>query len=94
MHRQGPGQLSGPNFRLAVDLTEKGKGLGAALVKDAMLRCARAADLVGCRAVLVHAKDQSAQVFYRKFGFESSPIDELHLYLLMKDIFANLKITS
>jgi GNAT superfamily N-acetyltransferase len=76
--------------RLAVDRTEQGKGLGAALLKDAILRAAQAADIVGCRALLVHAKDQAAQAFYRRFGFESSPVDELHLYLLMKDILANL----
>jgi GNAT superfamily N-acetyltransferase len=76
--------------RLAVDRTEQGKGLGAALLKDALLRAAQAADIVGCRAVLVHAKDQQAQAFYRKYGFEPSPVDELHLYLLMKDIKANL----
>jgi GNAT superfamily N-acetyltransferase len=75
--------------RLAVDQAEQGKGLGAALLKDALLRAAQAADIVGCRAVLVHAKDQAAQAFYRRFGFESSPVDELHLYLLMKDIQAN-----
>jgi len=74
--------------RLAVDRGEQGKGLGAALLKDAILRAAQAADIVGCRAVLVHAKDKSAQAFYRKFGFEASPVDELHLYLLMKDILA------
>lgn len=94
---KGLGKYPVPIFllaRLAVDQTEKGKGLGAALVKDAMLRCARAADLVGCRAVLVHAKDESAQAFYRRFGFESSPIDEFHLYLLMKDILSNLGIRS
>jgi hypothetical protein len=27
---------------------------------------------------------------YRKYGFESSPVDEFHLYLLMKDIKASL----
>ncbi len=80
--------------RLAVDQTEKGKGLGAALLKDALLRSLQAADIVGCRAVLVHAKDQAAQAFYRKFGFESSPVDEFHLYLLMKDVQANLGSTG
>jgi GNAT superfamily N-acetyltransferase len=75
--------------RLAVDRTEQGKGLGAALLKDALLRAAQAADLIGCRAVLVHAKDKQAQAFYRKYGFESAPVDEFHLYLLMKDIKAN-----
>lgn len=76
--------------RLAVDNAEKGRGLGRALLKDALLRAAQAADLIGCRAVLVHAKDREAQAFYRRFGFESSPIDEFHLYLLMKDIKTSL----
>jgi GNAT superfamily N-acetyltransferase len=74
--------------QLAVDQNEKGKGLGTALLKDALLRSLQGADIIGCRAVLVHAKDQAAQAFYRKFGFESSPIDEFHLYVLMKDIKA------
>jgi predicted N-acetyltransferase YhbS len=72
--------------RLAVDQKEKGKGLGKALLKDALLRAFRASELVGCRAVLVHAKDASAQAFYSRFGFEPSPPNELHLFLLMKDI--------
>lgn len=76
--------------RLAVDRSEQGHGLGRALLKDALLRAIQAADLIGCRAVLVHAKDQSAQAFYRRFGFEPSPTDELHLYLLMKDIERSL----
>jgi GNAT superfamily N-acetyltransferase len=75
--------------RLAVDRTEQGKGLGAALLRDAIFRAARAADIVGCRAILVHAKDKQAQAFYRRFGFEPSPVNELHLYLLMKDIIAS-----
>lgn len=72
--------------RLAVDRGEQGRGVGAGLLKDALLRAAQAADIIGCRAVLVHAKDQSARAFYQRFGFEPSPVDELHLYLLMKDI--------
>jgi len=76
--------------RLAVDQAEKGKGLGTALLKDALLRSLQGADIIGCRAVLVHAKDQAAQAFYRKFGFESSPLDEFHLFLIIKDIKAVL----
>jgi GNAT superfamily N-acetyltransferase len=75
--------------RLAVDRGEQGRGVGAGLLKDALLRAAQAADLIGCRAVLVHAKDQAARAFYQRFGFEPSPVDELHLYLLMKDIKAS-----
>jgi predicted N-acetyltransferase YhbS len=77
--------------RLAVDVSERGQGLGGGLLKDALLRAVQAADIVGCRAVLVHAKDEAAQAFYQRFGFEPSPSDELHLYLLMKDIKASLK---
>lgn len=72
--------------RLAVDVAEQGRGLGAALLKDAVLRTAQAADIVGSRALLVHAKDDRAKDFYRKFGLEPSPVDDLQLYLLMKDI--------
>jgi GNAT superfamily N-acetyltransferase len=77
--------------RLAVDRAEQGKGLGAGLLKDALLRASQAADVIGCRAVLVHAKDDAAKAFYQRFGFEPSPVDEqLRLYLLMKDIRASV----
>jgi predicted N-acetyltransferase YhbS len=76
--------------RLAVDLKETGKGLGRSLLKDALLRAVQAADLVGCRAVMVHAKDENAIAFYEMFGFEPSRGDPFRLFLLMKDIKATL----
>lgn len=72
--------------RLAVNLSEMGRGLGAGLLKDARLRSLQAPESVGCRAVLTHAKDQDARGFHARFGFEPSPVNDLHLYLLMKDI--------
>ena len=72
--------------RLAVATSEKGKGLGRGLLKDVVLRAYQASDLVGSRAIVTHAKDQSAKSFYEKFQFASSPLNELHLYLLMKDV--------
>jgi GNAT superfamily N-acetyltransferase len=72
--------------RLAVDKDEKGTGLGKALLKDALARIAKAADIVGARAVLVHAIDEPARRFYLHFDFEPSPIHELQLMLLMKDL--------
>jgi GNAT superfamily N-acetyltransferase len=72
--------------RLAIDKDEKGAGLGKALLKDALLRIASAANIVGARAVLVHAIDESAKKFYLHFNFEPSPIHELQLMLLMKDL--------
>jgi len=72
--------------RLAVDKNEQGHGLGAALLKDALLRSAKAADITGIRALFVHAKDDEASAFYEHFNFRPSPTDPHHLFLLMKDI--------
>jgi len=76
--------------RLAVDLAHQRVGLGKALLKDALLRTAQAADIAGIRALLVHAKDESARNWYLNFDFEPSPTDLLHLFLLMKDLRAAL----
>ena len=72
--------------RLAVDQSRQGRGLGAALLKDALTRAASASDEIGARAVLVHAQDEEARSFYERFDFEASPTDPLHLFLLMKDL--------
>lgn len=77
--------------RLAIDKKEQGKGLGPALLKDALSRIEQAADIIGIRAVLVHAIDQDAREFYKKFDFEESLVNDLHLMLLMKDLRANLR---
>lgn len=76
--------------RLAIDRSEQGKGLGKALLKDALLRTAQAADIAGIRALLVHAKDDEARAWYERFDFEPSPTDPYHLFLLMKDLRAIL----
>ena len=76
--------------RLAVDRSEQGKGLGKALLKDALLRTAEAAEIAGIRALLVHAKDDEARTWYETFGFEPGPTDPYHLFLLMKDLRALL----
>ncbi len=72
--------------RLAVNSGEQGKGLGAALLKDAMLRTLNAAGVAGIRALFVHAKDEEAKRFYEHFNFRPSPTDPHHLYCLIKDI--------
>lgn len=72
--------------RLAVDQSLQGKGIGPALLKDALLRAASAADTVGARALLVHAQDDNAKGFYEHFDFEPSPSDPYHLLLIMKDL--------
>ncbi|MDP1581220.1 MAG: GNAT family N-acetyltransferase [Candidatus Didemnitutus sp.] len=71
--------------RLAVDLTWQGKGLGPGLLKDAILRVLSAAEGIGVRALLVHAKDDRAKAFYLHYDFEALPGYPLHLVLLLKD---------
>lgn len=74
--------------RLAVDHGHQGKGLAAALLKHFLLKALEVAALTGLRLVLVHAKNRQAAGFYRHFGFEPSPIEDLTLMLLIKDIEA------
>ena len=72
--------------RLAVDLNRRKQGVGAALVKDATLRTLQAADIAGIRALVVHAKDETARRFYERFDFLPSPTDPLHLFMLLKGV--------
>lgn len=72
--------------RLAVDLGHRRRGLGRALLKDALMRTARAAEIAGIRCLLVHAKDEAARRWYEGWDFEPSPTDRYHLFLLLKDI--------
>jgi GNAT superfamily N-acetyltransferase len=74
--------------RLAVDRSEQGRRLGSALLKDAFYRIASAAEIVGARAVLVHAIDAQAKAFYEHFNFEEFPAGTLHLMLALKDVRA------
>lgn len=67
--------------RLAVDRREQGRGLGKALLKDAILRTMQAAEIAGLKLLLVHAKDAAAADFYRKHGFEPVPDNPLKLFL-------------
>ncbi len=72
--------------RLAVDRRHQNKGLGRALLKDALLRTLHAAEIAGIRCLLVHAKDDKARRWYESWDFEPSPTDPYHLFLLLKDI--------
>ena len=80
--------------RLAVDIREQSKGLGKALLKQALLKALKASEIAGLRAVLVQAKNQLAKSFYEHYGFIGFPSDEFRLYLLIKDIENNIKKRS
>lgn len=79
--------------RLGVDARHERRGLGAGLLREVMVRVALLSEQVGCRALLVHAENESAREFYLNLipQFEPSPTDELHLVLLTKDIRRTLR---
>lgn len=71
--------------RLAIDTQAQGSGLGRFLVRDAILSTLAAANRIGVRILLVHALHEPAATFYEKLGFNRSPTDQLHLYVLLAD---------
>jgi GNAT superfamily N-acetyltransferase len=77
--------------RLAVDRGHQRAGLGRSLLQDVMLRCLDAAEAIGARVLLVHAKHDAAKGWYMQYGFEESPTDPLHLLMLLKDVWAFLQ---
>lgn len=82
-----PGLLLG---QLAADLRWSGRGIGTALLKHALQRCAQAAELVGGRALIVRAIDEEAATFWRRRGFLPSHDDPWLLFRSIADIAASL----
>jgi GNAT superfamily N-acetyltransferase len=62
--------------RLAVDAGWQGRGLGSALLADALRRCLAASHIAGVRGVVAHAIDEAAVAFYERHGFTRSPLGE------------------
>ena len=62
--------------RLAVDAAWRGRGLGSALLADALRRCLAASEIAGVRGVVAHAIDDDAARFYEGHGFVRSPLGE------------------
>jgi len=71
--------------RLAVDRACQGRGLGAGLLRDAILRTLQAAELGGIRAILVHAISEETKRFYERHGFVASPVDPMMLMITVAD---------
>jgi GNAT superfamily N-acetyltransferase len=67
--------------RLATDQRFQGRGIGKALLRDAILRVLQAAEIAGIRAILVHAISDSAKLFYLQNGFLESPTEPMTLCL-------------
>lgn len=72
--------------RLAVDQVMKGRGVGAFLLMDALRRSLQAATEIAAMAVLVDAKDEAAETFYRRFSFQPLQLHPRRLFLPMRTI--------
>jgi GNAT superfamily N-acetyltransferase len=67
--------------RLAVDKRAKGRRLGASLLQDVVKRVIGVAKDAGVRALLVHALDENAKLFYDRYGFKESSLEEMTLMI-------------
>jgi len=70
--------------RLAIDTGFQGRGLGAALLADALRRSADAD--IAAFALIVDAKDESSARFYRHHGFRAFSEKPLVLFLPLASI--------
>lgn len=76
--------------RLAVAERHQGEGLGKGLLMDAMRRTVEVSRAAGVRLLVVHAIDERAAGFYRKYGFQSLPRERLTLFMPIETIVAAL----
>jgi GNAT superfamily N-acetyltransferase len=74
--------------RLAVDKDWHGKGIGRALFRDAALRVAQAADVIGIRGIVVQAISEEAKKFYLALGFDPSPREPMTLMVTLSGILS------
>jgi len=72
--------------RLAVDHSARGQGVGEFLLVDALRRSLEAAQQIAAMAVIVDAKDERAEIFYRHFDFQPFQQTPLRLFLPMAQI--------
>lgn len=86
--RRGMGRYPFPVVilaRLAVDADYQGRGIGRGMLQDAIRRTVTIAEQAGIRALLTHPIDAEADAFYRRYGFEVSPVRDRQLILRLKD---------
>ena len=72
--------------RLAIDKNYHNKGLGSALLRDAMIRAVSVASDAGVFAILVHALSEQAKRFYLSRGFVESILQPMTLIMTLKTV--------
>lgn len=76
--------------RLAIDKQYHNKGLGSALLRDAMIRAVSVASNAGVFAILVHALSEHARRFYLSRGFVESPLQAMTLIMTLETVHSIL----
>jgi predicted N-acetyltransferase YhbS len=77
--------------RLAVAAGHQGQGLGRGLFQDAARRVVSASETIGVRGLIVHAISEDAAIFYRRPGFDPSPLEPMTLMVTLADLRASMK---
>lgn len=67
--------------RLAIHQDHQQKGIGTALLRDAIARTVQVAEHAGMTALLVHAISENARRYYLSRGFLASPLQAMTLCL-------------
>ena len=80
--------------RLAVDSAYAGKGIGRHLLLDAFNRSGAAAQQIGGRGIMAHAKDEAAVGFYLRWKFERMPSDPLLLVIPIEVVRTSLEAAA
>ena len=82
--------------RLGVHKDHERRGIGAGMLRDAIVRLVLVGEQIGCRGLLIHAESTEAREFYLHLVPElvESPTDSLHLVLMLKDAEQSLRRSS
>jgi GNAT superfamily N-acetyltransferase len=72
--------------RLAVDKRYHNRGIGQALLRDAMMRAVNVSGNAGVFAILVHALSDQAKQFYLSRGFVESPLQPMTLIMTIETV--------
>jgi GNAT superfamily N-acetyltransferase len=79
--------------RLAIHKDHHQRGIGTALLNDAIRRALQAATIAGVTALLVHALSEQAKRFYLSRGFVESPVKPMTLCLMLATVDQALRET-
>lgn len=72
--------------RLAIDKRYHNRGIGSALLRDAMIRAVGIAGNAGVSAILLHAISEPAKQFYLSRGFRESPLQPMTLMMTLETV--------